>query len=135
MAIRLDGNAAAARELMRTGVASRRSLARSTDASRGIGNGLGDAGLIFAGFDVHRARPLDRLGQLLELGGESLEFADEKAALPFLDRLGGVDQRFEHHRDARQDRFLDPLERLVEARLLVPYWHRGQSGPTLVKSW
>ena len=35
--------------------------------------GLGDvARLIFAGLDVDRARALDRLGQLLELGGEGL---------------------------------------------------------------
>ena len=31
-------------------------------------------------------------------------------------------RRVEHHRDARQDRFLDPLERLFEARLLLVRW-------------
>src|SRR6266567_450677 len=76
-----------------------RSRRWSMDRSRSIGNGLGDAGLVFAGFEVDRARPLDRLGQFLELGGEGLELADEKATLAFLDRLGGVDQRLEHHRD------------------------------------
>ena len=34
----------------------------------------------------------------------------------------GVEQGVEHHRDARQDRLLDPLERLVEARLLCRQW-------------
>ena len=78
-----------------------------------------------------RARALDRLGQLLELGGERLQFADEEAALAFGDRFGGVDQRVEHHRDARQDRLLDPLERLVEARLLVSLCHDAN----LRRSW
>ena len=46
--------------------------------------------------------------------------------------LGRVDQRFEHHGDARQDRILDPLERLFEARLLLVDPHRaGMSGPGL----
>ena len=81
---------------------------------------LGDvAGLIFAGLDVGRARALDRLGQLFELGGKRLELGGEEAALILGDGFRGVDQRVEHHGDARQDRLLDPLERLVEARLLV----------------
>jgi hypothetical protein len=82
-----------------------------------------------------RARPLYRLGQLFELGRERLELADEEPALAFGDRLRGVDQRVEHHRDAREDGLLDSLERLFEARLLVPTWHGGQCGPILVKSW
>ena len=50
--------------------------------------GLSDvAGLIFAGFDMGRARPLDRLGQLFQLGGQSFEFGGKKAPLVFGDRL------------------------------------------------
>jgi hypothetical protein len=37
--------------------------------------------------------------------------------------LGSIDQRVEHHCDARQDRLLDPFERLFETRLLVSLWH------------
>ena len=88
--------------------------------ARIVAAGLGDvACLIFAGIDMDGARALDRLGQLFELGGEGLELADEEAALAFGDGFGGVDKRFEHHCDARQDRLLDPLERLFEARLLL----------------
>ena len=44
-------------------------------------------------------------------------------------------QRFEHHCDARQDRFLDPLERLFEARLLVGLGMCANVDRYLVKSW
>ena len=67
---------------------------------------------------MDRARALDRLGQFLELGGEGLEFGGKRLGIGLCHVFAGVEQRFEHHRDARQDRLLDPLERLVEARLL-----------------
>src|SRR5207237_8405919 len=109
---------------------------RSSAARADRGECLGcSAGPIFARLDVYRARSLDGLRQLLELSGEGLELADEEAALAFGDRFGGIDERLEHHCDARQDRFLDPLERLVEACLLVDRWHDRQFGTILVKSW
>ena len=74
------------------------------------------------------ARPLDGLGQLFQLGGQRLELGSEESALILGDGFGGIDQRVEHHGDARQDRFLDPLERLVEARLLVSQWHDPHIG-------
>src|SRR5690242_3266779 len=77
------------------------------------------AGLIFARLNVHRRRAFYRLSQLLELGSEGLELRRKKAALGLGDRLGRIDQRVEHHCDARQDRFLDPLEGFVETRLLI----------------
>ena len=61
-------------------------------------------------------RAFDRLGQFLEFGGEDLQFGGERRSSPGI-ASAGVEQGFEHHRDARQDRFLDPLERLVETRL------------------
>jgi hypothetical protein len=76
---------------------------------------------------VGGAGALDRLGQLFELGSERLEFGGEEAPFVLGNRFRGVDQRVEHHRDARQDRFLDPLERLVEARLLVGRRHESMS--------
>jgi alpha/beta superfamily hydrolase len=51
--------------------------------------------------DLHRARPLDRQRELLEFGGERPQFGGEEAALVLGDRFRGVDQRLEHHRDAR----------------------------------
>ena len=93
------------------------------------------AGLVLAGFDMGRARSLDRLGQLLELGGEGLQLGGQETALVLGNRLGSVDQRVEHHRDARQDRFLDPLERLVEARLLVALGIAPCCARSVVKSW
>ena len=78
---------------------------------------------------MDRARSLDGAGQLLELGGERLQFADEKTALALGDMLRGFDQRFEHHRDAWQDRLLDAFERLLEAHLLVGLRHAIQYGP------
>ena len=104
---------------------------RSMRGSSGSGRGV--PGLIFAGLDMDRAGALDRPGQLLELGGERLQLADEEAALAFGDGFGRVDQRFEHHCDARQDRFLDPLERLFKAYLLLGLRHVGQCAPALVK--
>ena len=72
---------------------------------------------------------------LLELGGEDLQFGDEEAEIVIGHRFGGGDQRFEHHRDARQDRLLDPLERLVKAGLLFAHWHMRQYGANAVKVW
>ena len=72
-----------------------------------------------------RAGFFDRLGELLELRGEGLELADEEPAFAFGDGFGRFHQRVEHHGDARQDRFLNPFERLFEARLLVPTWHEA----------
>jgi hypothetical protein len=75
-----------------------------------------------------RARPLNGLGQLFQLQGQSFELGGKETALVRGNGLRGVDQRVEHHGDARQDRFLDPLERLVEARLLVSQWHHVAIG-------
>ena len=65
-----------------------------------------------------RAGALDRLGQLFELGRKCLELGCQEAAFILGDGFRGVDLRVEHHGDARQDRFLDPFERLFEARLM-----------------
>ena len=62
------------------------------------------------------ARSLDLPGQLLELEPDRPQLG--RIGLGVDSRpvqSGGVEQGVEHHRDARQDRFLDPLERLVEA--------------------
>ena len=66
-----------------------------------------------------RRAALDRAGQFLELGGERLKLGGERLGVDFGQVGRGVEQRVEHHRDARQDRLLDPLERLFEARLLL----------------
>ena len=83
-----------------------------------------------------RARALDRLGQFLELGGEGLQFGGERLGVGLAESGRGVEQGLEHHRDARQDRLLDPLERFVEARLLFV---RAPCAPIMdairVKSW
>jgi hypothetical protein len=84
---------------------------------------------------MRRARPLDRLRVSSSSSAASVCSSAASA-------LGSVSatpaeassKRLEHHRDARQDRFLDALERLVEARLL---FGRGMPpyGPAPVKPW
>jgi hypothetical protein len=64
---------------------------------------------------MRRAGKLDRPRKVLELGRERLQFTDQEAALTLGGMLRGFDQCLEHHGDARQDRFLDPLERLFKA--------------------
>ena len=63
---------------------------------------------------------------LLELRSQCLELCSQETALIGGDRFRGIDQRFEHHRDARQDRFLDPVERFFEAGLLIGLGHRAK---------
>ncbi len=66
-----------------------------------------------------RARPLDRPGQFLELGGERLEFGGERLGVKLGHVGGGIEQGVEHHRDARQDSFFDAVEGVIETRLLL----------------
>ena len=87
--------------------------------ARIVGESLGGGGAVFAGSRWAGLRALDRLGQFLELGGQGLQLGGERLGIGFGEAGGGVEQGFEHHRDARQDRLLDPLERLFEARLLL----------------
>ena len=75
-----------------------------------------------------RAGALDCLGQLFQFKSKRLQLCGQKAALVLGDGFRGVDQRVEHHGDARQDRFLDPFERLVETCLLVCRWHASKMG-------
>ncbi len=82
-----------------------------------------------------RARPLDRPGQFLELGGERLEFGGKRLGVERGHVGAGVEQGVEHHRDARQDRFLDSLERLVQPGLLFAHGHGRQYGANAVKVW
>ena len=72
---------------------------------------------------MDRAAALDRTGELFELGGEDLKLGGKRLAVDLADFLGGIEQRFEHHGDARQDRLLDPVERLFKACLLLRYGH------------
>ena len=75
------------------------------------------------------------LGQFLELERRGSELGGERLGVGFGQACGGVEQGFEHHGDARQDRFLDPLERLFEPRLLFLNVHERHFGATWVKYW
>ncbi len=89
---------------------------------------------IFAGLDMGRRIALDRAGQLFQLGRERLQLGDQRLGIELGEVGRGVEQRVEHHRDARQDRLFDPLERLFETRLLLlDIAHGPQHGPDRVK--
>ena len=64
--------------------------------------------------------------------GQGAQFGGERLGIGFGQSGGGVEQGFEHHRDARQDRLLDPLERLFEPRLLFAECPRR---PILDATW
>ena len=70
-----------------------------------------------------------------ELGGERPQFGGQRLGIGLADPGGGVEQGLEHHRDARQDRFLDSLERFFEPRLLVGTGHGRHDAPGPVKPW
>ncbi len=65
----------------------------------------------------------DRLhlpGQLLQLKGDRAQLGGVDFGIDSgLAGAGGVEQRIEHQRDARQDRLFDALERLVDPELAV----------------
>ena len=62
---------------------------------------------------------LDRPGQFLEFGRKRLKLGGKRLGVD-IGKVGrGVEQRIEHHRDARQDRLFDPFERLFETCLLL----------------
>jgi len=87
------------------------------------GRRSGGCGAILTGVQVHRAGAFDRARQLFELGRERLKLRSEETALVFRNRVGRFQQCFKHHRNAREDGFLDPFERLFEVRLLFCRHH------------
>lgn len=77
---------------------------------------------------------LDGAGQFLQLGSQSLKLSGQCFGIDLAKIGRGVEQRVEHHRNAWQDRFLDPLERLLEARLLLlDITHAPKHGANAVK--
>ena len=97
-----------------------RSGAARPDRRRSLGCG----GPVLAGLEVHG---LERSTAWVSSSSSAARVCSSAAsALGSVSATGGgVEQGVEHHRDARQDRFLDPLERLVEARLLFGRVHRA----------
>ena len=66
---------------------------------------------------------LDGAGQFLELGCQNLEFGGERLRIGLSGRLGGIQERLQHHCDAGEDRFLDAVESFFEPRLLFTGGH------------
>ena len=64
-----------------------------------------------------RARSFDRMREAIEFGGNGAQFGRQRLGIGLADPGRGIEQRIEDHRQARQDRCLDPLERLVKLRL------------------
>ena len=71
-----------------------------------------------ARLEVIGARAFDGAGQLFKLRGQRLQFGGERLGVEFGKVGRGIEQGVEHHCDARQDGFLDAVERVVEACLL-----------------
>ena len=84
---------------------------------------------------MHRAAALDGAGELLELRGEDLQFGGKRLRVSLGGAFGRLEQGFQHHRDAWQDRFLDPVERLFQARLLLVDLHGVHNASAPVKPW
>ncbi len=95
----------------------------------------GAARLVFAGVELGGTGAFDQPRQLLEFGGEGLQFRGKETAVVAGNGFGRIHQGVEHHRDAGQDRFLDPLERLVEARLPLVACHARDCARQAVKPW
>ena len=72
---------------------------------------------------MDRTAALDGASKLFKLGGQDLQFGGERLGIDHADLFGGIEQGFEHHGDAWQDSFLNPVERLFKARLLLSYGH------------
>ncbi len=75
---------------------------------------LSDRGAHRAELERRRASALDRLGQCLDFGGERTQFGGKRPRIGFAHSGGGIDQRFQQHRQTRQDRLFDSLEGFVK---------------------
>ncbi len=66
-----------------------------------------------------RRTKLDAAGQFFEFGGKGLELGDQRLGIGMTESRRGIEEGFQHHGDAGQDRPLDSLERVGELLLLV----------------
>ena len=92
-------------------------------------------GPTLTGFEVDRAGAFHGPGQLFQLRRKRLQLGGQGLGIDVTDFLGGFEQAFQHHRDARQDRFFDPVERLFKACLLLFYAHERLNTRACVKPW
>jgi len=69
------------------------------------------------------ARALDRLGKLFKLGGEDLKLCSECLGIGLASCRGRVDERLQHHCDAGENGFLNPVESFFEPGLLLVSVH------------
>jgi hypothetical protein len=57
--------------------------------------------------------------QLFQFGGKRLKLGNEHLGIEFGKVGRRIEQRIQHHCDARKDRLFDPIERLCKAGLLL----------------
>lgn len=69
------------------------------------------------------AGALDRLGELFEFGGEDLKLGGKRLGIGFAGGGGGVEKGLQHHCDAGENGFLDPVEGFFEPGLLLNAVH------------